>query len=369
MPDNSALGGGLKNLNIYKGTNYHGGSAIYVLARNDAHRPTEFNFENVLISGDHNDHAWDHAIHLDGRKCGTAGGIGIRNFRLEKFRGSSGRIPNENILIEQVSHFQATAVALESAGNGAEAGITVKYGCSDINIHAAEVGGNFIFDETTGNIQNYTGSGTNLRSCPVTIAGTYLVSFQVNSNLVTGVATVQSARINCASSSMKILCGSATERAKVSVSGNGDLANVTGECCRFLRRISVQLLRRKTLPSLCFLDGFENDTRGQRRDPRQKKKKGADETLECAWLDTAFFLCCGPPCCRRALPLGKLGHQKERKRCQATRTRTPKFRPALESFSFLFLSRIAPLPTCVSLSKALSILGPVSFCSADCAAN
>jgi hypothetical protein len=80
-----AVGGGLKNLNIAKATGKYGGKAIYMKARAATHRPTEFKFENLIISAEGYSSnpkrldVWDRIMHVDGTAVSDENGYGLRN--------------------------------------------------------------------------------------------------------------------------------------------------------------------------------------------------------------------------------------------------------------------------------------------------
>lgn len=133
-------GGGLQNCLIVKADGYSGGSAVYVVNQDDAHRNGEMVFHNILIYGI-SAGRWEHAFHFDGTATNTPGARGVRSVYVTKCRGSDVSIVDETFLLNQVTHFYAHGLALDQ-GSGVASGIKLKGINDGVYLNASGIGGN-----------------------------------------------------------------------------------------------------------------------------------------------------------------------------------------------------------------------------------
>jgi hypothetical protein len=152
---NSAVGvgGGLRNLSIYKAAANSGGDAIKLLATDDNHRPGEMVFENIHVGGISSS-TWTRAFHADGTACITPGSKGVRSLFFRKFRATGCSQNNQYMYFNQVVTVFGELQADQGTGTGT-VGITVA-GDSDHFQPAVRISGNLIInDPTTDGVAYY----------------------------------------------------------------------------------------------------------------------------------------------------------------------------------------------------------------------
>lgn len=122
--DFAGTGGGLKNCLIVKAAGYSGGNAVEIIAISDNKRPGEMVFENVLSYG-LSTGRWTRGLVVDGTACNTVGSRGVRTLHLIKCRFADVTTANETVVLNQVTHFYAHGLAVDT-GSGSASGITIK---------------------------------------------------------------------------------------------------------------------------------------------------------------------------------------------------------------------------------------------------
>lgn len=149
-------GGGLANVLILKSV-IPGGDCIKVVCTDDDHRPGEMWFERILAyAKDNASSLWSRGLHVDGTLCNTPGARGVRHLHMINCRFAETSVPNECILLNQVTHFFASQLSTD-VGNGVDGNVTIKGINDGIHIDGAEIGGNITINtrdasNTTDNI-------------------------------------------------------------------------------------------------------------------------------------------------------------------------------------------------------------------------
>lgn len=169
-------GGGIHHMLIVKQTGFSGGRAIYLLATDDNHRPTEFTFHDILIYGTGTG-MWQRALEIDGTACNTAGTKGVRDIGLFKVRVASCTQANEYILINQGVHINGAYVQVDQGNGSGTCGMSISGESGPINLSAVEINGTMLIGDTSDfiNIQGHIGS-TFAQSGNTTCTGTIVVS-------------------------------------------------------------------------------------------------------------------------------------------------------------------------------------------------
>jgi hypothetical protein len=192
-----AVGGGLKNLNIAKATGKYGGKAIYMKARAATHRPTEFKFENLIISAEGYSSnpkrldVWDRIMHVDGTSVSDENGYGLRNTTVMNLRCAHGR-DEVYFLLQQVTSFATFNLHADAAGaadaEGNEILPTLKFtdACESIRLIGCGVTGTLWFDSSVGTV---FGTST-IVPCQTIVSGKFKVKVQVDTTNVIGAALV-----------------------------------------------------------------------------------------------------------------------------------------------------------------------------------
>jgi hypothetical protein len=142
----AGTGGGLKNVLILKASGHSGGDAIRVVSTDNAHRPGEMSFENILIYGDGTG-LWGRGFVVDGTASNDAGGRGVRSIWANKLRiaGCDGvKYPNQALYLKQVTHFYSAYLELDPGTSKGPFGMTLDANWDKIFISGAEINGNVV---------------------------------------------------------------------------------------------------------------------------------------------------------------------------------------------------------------------------------
>ena len=213
---NKGTGGGLKNVLLLKADTYSGGTAIKLLATSDNFRPGEMVFENVLAYGI-GAGRWTRGLVVDGTACNTAGARGVRSVHMTKCRFADVTTAGESVLLNQVTHFYAHGLAIDT-GSGAASGISIKGINDGIYLNACGIAGSMtiIADDASNTTNNIYVDGK--------IGG----SFTNNDTQVNGVVTIANNGGGIANKSqlLKIV---ADKTPGCLVYANANLPNVTGD--------------------------------------------------------------------------------------------------------------------------------------------
>jgi hypothetical protein len=137
----TGTGGGLLNCLIVKADTYSGGNAIEVINQSDTNRCGEMVFHNVLAYG-LSSGRWERGFVFDGTLTNTPGARGVRSVYMSKCRAADVTTANETVLLNQVTHFYASGLAVDT-GSGAAAGITMKGINDGVYLNALGLAGSF----------------------------------------------------------------------------------------------------------------------------------------------------------------------------------------------------------------------------------
>ena len=213
---NKGTGGGLKNVLLLKADTYSGGTAIKLLATSDNFRPGEMVFENVLAYGI-GAGRWTRGLVVDGTACNTAGARGVRSVHMTKCRFADVTTAGESVLLNQVTHFYAHGLAIDT-GSGAAGGISIKGINDGIYLNACGIAGTMTI------IANDASNTTNNIYVDGKIGG----SFTNNDTQANGVVTIANNGGGIANKSqlLKIV---ADKTPGCLVYANANLPNVTGD--------------------------------------------------------------------------------------------------------------------------------------------
>lgn len=186
----SAIGGGLRDLNIFNGK--PGGRAIYMRARTAAFRPTSFKFENVVVLADGEHNRWDGIMELDGRDVGPEDGAGIRNVDVVGLRGAQavGGGDRPYIWLRQVVNFKAVNLALDRGKQEKNALIRVSNLSDTIllsNLKADGLWYDYTIERDAAVVEETIGLKW---ICQSTVSGILTSGLWVSSKNVTGAAAV-----------------------------------------------------------------------------------------------------------------------------------------------------------------------------------
>ena len=136
-------GGGLKNALIVKETGFHGGTAIQLRATDDAHRPGEMLFENVLVYAKAGAD-WAHGLVIDGTASNPPQMRGVRSVYLIKCRFVDATVENETVLLDQVTHFYSFGLAIDPGHGSKQPGITLRGINDGVYFVNSGIGGNVL---------------------------------------------------------------------------------------------------------------------------------------------------------------------------------------------------------------------------------
>jgi hypothetical protein len=213
---NKGTGGGLKNVLLLKADTYSGGNAVKLLATSDNFRPGEMVFENVLAYG-LSTGRWTRGLVVDGSACNTAGARGVRSVHMTKCRFADVTTANETIVLNQVTHFYAHGLAVDT-GSGSAAGIKIQGINDGIYLNATGNAGTLVI------VANDATNSTNNLYIDGKIAG----SFTNNDTQANGVVTIANNGGGIANKSqlLKIV---ADKTPGCLVYANASLPNVTGD--------------------------------------------------------------------------------------------------------------------------------------------
>lgn len=156
----TGTGGGLLNCLIVKVGGYSGGNAIEVINQSDTNRCGEMVFHNVLAYGLSGTGRWERGAVFDGTLTNTAGARGVRTVHMTKCRFVDVTTAGETVLLNQVTHFYAHGLAIDTGG-GAAAGITMKGINDGVYLTALGAAGNFLIvaNDATNSTDNLTIDG------------------------------------------------------------------------------------------------------------------------------------------------------------------------------------------------------------------
>jgi hypothetical protein len=155
----TGTGGGLKNCLIVKADTYSGGNAIEVINQSDTNRCGEMVFENVLAYG-LSSGRWTRGFVFDGTLTNTPGARGIRTVHMIKCRAADVTTANETVVLNQVTHFYAHGLAVDT-GSGSAAGITMKGINDGVYLNALGCAGTFtiVANDANNSTDNLTIDG------------------------------------------------------------------------------------------------------------------------------------------------------------------------------------------------------------------
>jgi hypothetical protein len=211
----TGTGGGLLNCLIVKETGYSGGNAIEVINQSDTNRCGEMVFHNVLAYG-LSTGRWERGFVFDGTLTNTPGARGVRTVHMTKCRAADVTTANETVLLNQVTHFYAHGLAVDT-GSGSAAGITMK-GIND-GVYLTALGCAGSFTIVANDVSN---SSDNL-----TIDGKIGGSFTNNDTAVGGTISI-GVPGGMANKSKNLRCVLG-KKPGAFIYANASLSNVTGD--------------------------------------------------------------------------------------------------------------------------------------------
>ena len=155
----TGTGGGLQNCLIVKADTYSGGNAIEVVNQSDTNRCGEMVFHNILAYG-LSSGRWERGFVFDGTATNTPGARGVRTVHMTKCRAADVTTAGETILLNQVTHFYAHGLAVDT-GSGAAAGITMKGINDGVYLTALGAAGTFtiVANDASNSTDNLTIDG------------------------------------------------------------------------------------------------------------------------------------------------------------------------------------------------------------------
>lgn len=153
-------GGGMLNCLIVKAGGYSGGNAIEVINQSDTNRCGEMVFHNILSYGLDGTGRWERGFVFDGTLTNTPGARGVRTVHMTKCRAADVTTAGETILLNQVTHFYAHGLAVDT-GSGAAAGITMKGINDGVYLTALGAAGSFtiVANDASNSTDNLTIDG------------------------------------------------------------------------------------------------------------------------------------------------------------------------------------------------------------------
>jgi hypothetical protein len=215
----AGTGGGLLNCLIVKADTYSGGNAIEVVNQSDTNRCGEMVFHNVLSYG-LNAGRWSRGFVFDGTLTNTPGARGVRTVYMSKCRAADVTTANETVVLNQVTHFYAHGLAIDT-GSGAAAGITMK-GIND-GVYLTALGAAGTFTIVANDANNST---TNL-----TIDGKVGGVFVNNDQTVFGTVSVGlTGGVTNKSKNLNFLLGS---KPGAFITNTSPINNVTGDGTKY----------------------------------------------------------------------------------------------------------------------------------------
>lgn len=132
---NGGTGGRLERVWIDKAPGFAGGRAVSLIAQNDSLRPGEFEFNDVIITG--NGGEWNDGILIDGRNCNTPGARGVRSVSFNTVRITGIGNHYKHVHFRQATHVKGQIVTEPAGGTGA-AGITFDDYCENVDLHVRD---------------------------------------------------------------------------------------------------------------------------------------------------------------------------------------------------------------------------------------
>jgi hypothetical protein len=156
----TGTGGGLLNCLIVKAGGYSGGNVIEVINQSDTNRCGEMVFHNILAYGLSGTGRWERGFVFDGVLTNTPGARGVRTVHMTKCRAADVTTAGETILLNQVTHFYAHGLAVDT-GSGAAAGITMKGINDGVYLTALGAAGSFtiVANDASNSTTNLTIDG------------------------------------------------------------------------------------------------------------------------------------------------------------------------------------------------------------------
>jgi len=211
----TGTGGGLKNCLIVKAATYSGGNAIEVINQSDTNRCGEMVFHNVIAYG-LSTGRWTRGFVFDGTLTNTPGARGVRTVHMTKCRAADVTTANETIVLNQVTHFYAHGLAVDT-GSGSAAGITMK-GIND-GVYLNGLGCAGTFTIVANDASNSTDN--------LIIDGKLGGSFTNNDENVNGVVLLATtAGLANKSKTLRVV---SSKKPGCFIYANANLANVTGD--------------------------------------------------------------------------------------------------------------------------------------------
>ena len=155
-------GGGMKNVTISKPVGSIGGTAIRCVAIDDSHRPGFMEFKRIIINGDHPTGqvagTWDCGIEIDGMKCVTDQGMGVRNIYLQNVMVYA---CNDALRALNAVHLVASGFLAASAGGPTSPRVVISGGLAanqqsqDVHLDGLQVYGDLVLE----NVKDFTCRG------------------------------------------------------------------------------------------------------------------------------------------------------------------------------------------------------------------
>jgi hypothetical protein len=211
----TGTGGGLQNCLIVKADGFSGGNAIEVINQSDTNRCGEMVFHNILSYG-LSSGRWERGFVFDGTATNTPGARGVRTIYMTKCRAADVTTANETIVLNQVTHFYAHGMAVDT-GSGAAAGIVLKGINDGVYLNALGCAGTFLI----------TANDSNNSTVNLTIDGKIGGSFTNNDSLVDGTVSVgELGGVSNASKKLNMLLG---KKPSCQVTITSSLTDVTGD--------------------------------------------------------------------------------------------------------------------------------------------
>lgn len=116
-------GSRIENVLVQKASGYTGGAAFQLVSQDDAHRPGEHKFRNILVAANGTGR-WGYGIIIDGRNTDTPGGRGVRTVTFDNVRLTRILTDYKYLWVRQGTHIKGQ-VALEPAGDSGINGMTL----------------------------------------------------------------------------------------------------------------------------------------------------------------------------------------------------------------------------------------------------
>lgn len=149
--DSAGTGGGARDLLIQKASGQAGGTAIKLLATDDAHRPGECVYSNILIAADRSGTpgTWERGFVIDGSACDTDGARGVRSTLLIKTRVANVTTAGESYLFKNATHLFGLGLQADT-GDGATSGIRFSLHNENVHLHGINIDGPILIDANNG---------------------------------------------------------------------------------------------------------------------------------------------------------------------------------------------------------------------------